>query len=303
MSEAVIRTNHLTKCYGKLLAVDDASFTVPAGRVFGLMGRNGAGKTSLIRMLVGLTPITGGRATVLGFDSEKNHVEIRRRVGYVPETHHMYPWMTVREIARFCSAFYSMWNADLCEGMLGKFDLDPARKVKELSRGMVAKLALVLALSHEPKLLVLDEPTSGLDATVRKEFLESIVNVAADEGRTVLISSHLLTDVERVADSVALIDRGKIRLVEHTEELKSRMREVRVTFRAEPPEQFEMPGVLSVKKSAHEWLLVLDDFGPGSLPDLRARLPGATLEPRSMNLEEVFIALVENVSGPRGRNA
>ena len=292
MSEAVIRTDNLTKRYDKLLAVDQASFTVPAGRVFALMGRNGAGKTSLLRMLLGLTQITRGHATVLGFDSNTNHVAIRKRVGYVPETHHMYAWMTVREITRFSSAFYPTWNADLCGQLIGRFSLQTTKKVRELSRGMVAKLALVLALAHEPKLLVLDEPTSGLDAVIRKEFLASVVDVAAQEGRTVLISSHMLDDVERVADSIALIDRGKIKLVEPSNVLKARMREVRVTFPGTPPERFEMEGLLSVKKSAHEWHLILDDYGPGTLPELAARLPGAKMEPRNMTLEEIFIALV-----------
>jgi len=292
MGDAVIQTSGLTKRYGKLLAVDGVTLDVQPGKVFALMGRNGAGKTSLIRMLLGLTPITDGSATVLGLGSAKEHVEIRRRVGYVPETHHMYRWMTVHEIVRFCSAFHPSWNPELCEQLLTRFGLDPAKKIKELSRGMVAKVALTLALVHEPKLLVLDEPTSGLDAIVRKEFLESIVNVAADEGRTVFISSHLLNDVERVADRVALMESGKIQLVEETEKLKSRMREIKVTFGNGAPETFELPGVVSLKKERHEWLMILENFGPDTLSQLKARLPGAAIEPRDMSLEEIFIALV-----------
>jgi len=292
MNDAVIRTEKLTKRYGKLTAVDGVSLDVPPGKVFALMGRNGAGKTSLIRMLLGLTTASAGAATVLGLDSAKQHVEIRKRTGYVPETHHMYLWMTVAEIARFTSAFYPTWNEKLCNDLIETFGLDRTKKIKELSKGMVAKVALTLSLAHEPRLLVLDEPTSGLDAVVRKEFLESIIAVAADEGRTVLISSHILNDVERVADRVALMDQAKIRLVEDMESLKARMREIKVTFGDGAPAKFEMPGILSLKKERQEWLMVLENFGPETLAQLRAKLPAATLDPRAMSLEEIFIALV-----------
>jgi len=292
MSEPVIRTEKLTKRYGKVLAVDGATLDVPEGKVFALMGRNGAGKTSLIRMLLGLTPITHGRATVLGMDSARRHVEIRKRVGYVPEVHHMYRWMTIAEIARFTAAFYPTWDDALCGRLIETFDLDPSRKIRELSRGMTAKVALTLALAHGPRLLILDEPTSGLDAVVRKEFLESIVNVAADEGRTVFISSHLLNDVERVTDRVALMDHAKIRLVEDLDSLKARMREVKVTFSGPAPDNFDLPGILSLRKEPHEWLMVLENFGPETPAQLKAALPGAEIEPRVMSLEEIFVALV-----------
>lgn len=300
MNEPVISTRGLTKRYGKVLAVDGVNLDVPRGKVFALMGRNGAGKTSIIRMLLGLTPITAGEATVLGFASAAQHVEIRKRVGYVPETHHMYQWMTVREITRFCSAFYPTWNAELNDSCLRRFGLDPGKRIKELSRGMVAKVALTLALAHEPRLLVLDEPTSGLDAVIRREFLESVVNVAADQGRTVVISSHLLTDVERVADRVALMDHGRIKLVEDLEQLKSRMHEIKVTFADGPPAAVDLPGIVSLKKDRREWLIVLENFGPDTMPRLQAAFPGAQLAPRAMSLEEIFVALVGDSAARTG---
>lgn len=304
----VIRTEQITKRYGRQTAVDGVDLKVPEGKVFALMGRNGAGKTSLIRMLLGLTPISGGRAEVLGLDSAKKSVEVRARVGYVPEAHHMYRWMTVAEIVRFTAAFYPTWNDALCAELLRKFNLDPAKRIKELSRGMVAKTALTLALAHEPRLLILDEPTDGLDAVVRKEFLESIVSVAADEGRTVVISSHLLQDVERVADRVALMDGSRLRFVEDTESLKERVREVKLTFAGDAPElpvaedanlakdntdlRKALPGLVSSRREKHEWLLVLDNHGPGTMAELAARFPGARIETRGMTLEDIFVALV-----------
>jgi len=133
------------------------------------MGRNGAGKTSLIKTLLGLIPMSSGSADVLGMSSLKDHVQIRKRVGYVPEAHNLYKWMTIEETVRFVSAFYPTWDGSLCDELLCKFGLDPRKKIAELSRGMVAKTGLTLALSHKPDLLILDEPTGGLDAVIRKD--------------------------------------------------------------------------------------------------------------------------------------
>ena len=292
MDDAVIRTEGLTKRYGKQTAVSEVRLEVPPGKIFALMGRNGAGKSSLIRMLLGLTPITAGRASVLGIDSEKQHVAIRERVGYVPEAHHMYRWMRIAEVVRFTASFYPTWNEKSCADLIRKFDLDPSKRIGELSRGMVAKVALTLALAHEPRLLVLDEPTDGLDAVIRKEFLESIVSVAADEGRTVLISSHLLQDVERVADRVALMEEGRIGLVEDADTLKARFCELKITFSDKAPTAFDMPGVLSLHKEPHEWLMVFEKFGPETLAQLQSKLPGVQIVARDMTLEEIFVALV-----------
>jgi ABC-2 type transport system ATP-binding protein len=210
----------------------------------------------------------------------------------------MYRWMRIAEVLRFAASFYPTWNEKSCAGLIRKFDLDPSKRIKELSRGMVAKVALTLALAHEPRLLVLDEPTDGLDAVVRKEFLESIVSVAADEGRTVLISSHLLQDIERVADRVALMEESRIGLVEDADALKARFRELKITFTDLPagaggaPLAFDMPGILSLRKEPREWLMVFEKFGPETRAQLQSKLPGAQIVARDMTLEEIFVALV-----------
>jgi len=292
MGRPVIETHGITKRYGKLLAVDGVDLSVAPGSVFALMGRNGAGKTTLIRMLLGLTPITKGSANVLGMNPARRAVPIRRKVGYVPEEHHMYPWMRVGEVAWFTSAFYPTWDAALCARLLDRFGLDPQKRIRELSRGMKAKVALTLALAHRPPLLVLDEPTTGLDAIVRKEFLESLVEVAAEEGRTVFISSHLLTDVERIAERVALLEEGRLRLVEDVETLKARIHELRITFRDAPPPALDLPGVLSVQKTRREWTAVCEGPAEKAAAAVRAKCPGTTVAARALSLEEIFVALV-----------
>jgi ABC-2 type transport system ATP-binding protein len=288
----VIETHGLTKRYGKKPAVDGVDLAVPRGCVFGFAGRNGAGKTTTIRMLLGLLRPTAGSATVLGFDPKKKDVEVRRRIGYVPESHHIYPWMEVREVMKFCAPFYPTWNWGHCQELLESFDLDENQKIKELSRGMVAKVALTLALAHEPALLVLDEPTSGLDAVVRREFLESIVRLIAEEGKTVFMSSHNLADVERVADRIALLDNGKLKLVEELASLKARFRRVELAFSGEPPDGFSADGILKTTKDGRRWELIFDRFAPAAIDALRAACPTAQAEAQAMSLEDIFVALV-----------
>ena len=291
----VIETKGLTKLFGRKLAVDSLDLGVPRGCVYGLAGRNGAGKTTTIRMLLGLLRPTSGSASVLGLDPRKKDVEIRRRLGYVPETHHIYPWMKVREVMKFCAPFYPTWNWGRCKELLGRFELDEKQKIKELSRGMVAKVALTLALAHDPELLVLDEPTSGLDVVVRREFLESIVRLIAEEGRTVFISSHLLADVERVADRIALLHGGKLKLVEELSSLKARFRRVEIAFSEEPPEALEVEGIMGISKDGRRWEVVFDRFASSTMQELRLACPSAQAEEKSMGFEDIFVALV----GPR----
>ncbi|MBN2451125.1 MAG: ABC transporter ATP-binding protein [Lentisphaeria bacterium] len=300
MAEAAIWCDQLSKRYGRSMAVRDASIALEAGAVYGLVGRNGAGKTTLIRMLLGLTRPTAGCARVLGFDPVRDGVEIRRRVGYVPETHAMYPWMTLRQLLAFVAPFYPTWDDAEAHRLLHHFGLDENKPIRELSRGMVAKTALTLALAHHPEVLVLDEPTGGLDAVIRSEFLESITDMASSSGKTVLVSSHLLTDVERIVDTIILIEEGRIRVVDSLENLKDRVREVRVSFADTTPDAFALPGALTLDREGREWVAVVEDFDAHAPERYRALSPpGAAFACRRLTLEEIFVALVKGGDSDR----
>jgi ABC-type Na+ transport system ATPase subunit NatA len=173
-ADIAIELTGVTRHYGKATAVDDLTLHIPRGHTFGLIGPNGAGKSTTIKMLLGLLRPHAGRVRVLGIDVFAEPSRMRERVGYVPEVPQMYRWMRVGELIRFTRALYPTWNDDECARLLDLFALDPARKVKHLSRGMAAKLSLLVALAHEPEVLVLDEPTSGLDPIVREEFLDGV---------------------------------------------------------------------------------------------------------------------------------
>jgi ABC-2 type transport system ATP-binding protein len=234
-----IRFHEVSKCYQREVALQRVSFEVPEGSVFALLGENGAGKTTAIRILLGLTDPDGGRSSVLGMPSISQGLMIRRRVGYVPERPTYYEWMTVHEVGWFTAAFHGPGYLAAYRRLIEQFDVPPRRAIKSLSKGMRAKIALSLAMAHDPALLVLDEPTSGLDPLVRREFLESMVDRAAT-GKTVFLSSHQIAEVERVADTVAILHQGRLVLVERLDELKERVREL--TFTTDNGALPAMPG-------------------------------------------------------------
>lgn len=292
---SVIRMANVTKRYRRETALDDVSFQVPPGVVFALLGENGAGKTTAIRVLLGLTDPDAGRAEVLGLDSHGQGRVIRRRVGYVAERPVLYDWMTVAEIGWFTSGFYGDGYQTRYGQLVENFGLPPGRKIKALSKGMRAKVCLSLAMAHEPELLILDEPTSGLDTLVRREFLESMVDLTA-AGRTVLLSSHQIGEVERVADIVAIIREGKLLLVEPLDQLKSQTTELIVTLIDDGQDLPELPGqTLSRRRRGRQWQVLVrtaDDIEQ-QLPALRSHAAIRCIESRSPSLEEIFVAYMQ----------
>jgi len=294
----VIRVEGLTKRYGSQMAVEGLSLVVPEGSIFGLLGENGAGKTTTIQLLLGLVKPDGGRLNVLGLDPTRQGLDVRRRTGYVPEAPVLYDWMTVAEIGWFAAGFhldshgttsgYQYRYTELTRG----FDLPARKKIKALSKGMRAKVSLALALASDPSLLVLDEPTSGLDVLVRRDFLESMVDLAG-AGRTVLLSSHQIGEVERVASHVALLHRGKLILAEPLDELKSRTFLLSVTFSsrdhpAAPPEgrALELIDASDAPRQAR-WLV---HAASRAACEIVRALPGVEdLEIETPSLEEIYI--------------
>jgi ABC-2 type transport system ATP-binding protein len=213
MSDHVIETDRLTKHYGAFQAVRGLDLRVPRGSVTGFLGQNGAGKSSTIRMLLGMMRPTSGGGRVLGFDiaDERQSLEMRRRVAYVAEDKRLYDYMTVGQIIRFTRAFYPTWRDEVEVHLLEEFRLPVDRPIRKLSKGMRTQTALLLALARGAELLILDEPTEGLDPVVTEKVLELIVGAAA-EGTTVFFSSHQIAEVEQVADRVLVIDGGRLLL-------------------------------------------------------------------------------------------
>ncbi len=300
--EGIIRMEKVSKHFGRQAALVDVSLEVPPGVVFALLGENGAGKTTAIRILLGLAEADAGKAEVLGLDSRRQGLEIRRRVGYVPERPTLYEWMTVAEIGWFAAGFYADGYFSQYVKLARGFHLPEDRRLKSLSKGMRAKVSLALAMAHEPELLVLDEPTSGLDALVRREFLESMVDRAA-AGQTVLLSSHQIGEVERVADIVAIVREGHLLVVERLDELKKQVEEVIVTTAdgAVPP--VELGGeILSRRQRARQWQLIVRGAGEEGVAALERHPAVRGVERRPVNLEEIFVAYMQRQPSGNGRS-
>jgi ABC-2 type transport system ATP-binding protein len=281
----------VTRRFGRTVALDDVSLTVPRGAVFGLVGANGAGKTTLIRHVLGLLRAASGSVRVFGLDPVADPPGVLGRIGYLSEDRDLPGWMRVRELMRYTQAFYPRWDAAYAEELRRAFELDPAARVKHLSRGQGARAGLLVALAHRPDLLVLDEPSSGLDPVVRRDILGAIIRTIAQEGRTVLFSSHLLDEVERVSDHVALMHRGKIAFSAGLDDVRESHRCLTLRFEEARPQPPALPGVLAWEGGGYEWTAVCN----GGLGELRAAAAGCgarVVAERQPSLDEIFMARV-----------
>lgn len=290
-TDSVVTVDNLTCTFGRKTALDGVSLEVPRGRVFGLVGENGAGKTTLIKHLLGALTPKRGTVTVLGHDPTRNPPAVLARIGYLSEDRDLPRWMRVRELMRYTQAFYPQWDPAYAEQLCADFALDPAAKVRNLSRGEAARAGLLVALAHRPELLLLDEPSSGLDPVARQDILATVVRAVAEEGRTVIFSSHLLEEVERVADDVAMIDHGRVVLHMPMDELREQHQRLVVRF-SEPRDAFpDVPGALHVEGEGREWAVVCQ----GEAAIVRAALEHAgaeVLEQSTPSLDAVFVARV-----------
>ena len=220
VSESVIRASELTRRFGTTTALDAVNLAVERGTVHGLLGANGAGKTTFIKHILGLLRAESGTVRVFGLDPVADPPGVLSRIGYLSEDNDLPGWMRVDELMRYSRAFYPGWNVAYAEELRQAFALEPVAKIKDLSKGQKARAGLIVALAHRPELLVLDEPSSGLDPIVRRDILGAVIRTIADEGRTVLFSSHLLEEVEQVADYVTIINHGRIVLSAPLDEIK-----------------------------------------------------------------------------------
>ncbi len=220
MSDAIIAVSELTRRFGTKTALASVSVSFARGAVYGLVGANGAGKTTFIKHILGLLRAESGSVRVFGLDPVADPVGVLSRIGYLSEENDLPGWMRVEELIRYARAFYPQWDDAYASELLRQFELDATATIKTMSKGQRARLGLLTALSYRPELLLLDEPSSGLDPIVRRDILGAVIRTIADEGRTVLFSSHLLDEVEQVADHVTMIDAGRIVLSAPLKDIK-----------------------------------------------------------------------------------
>ena len=289
----IIETTDLTRRFGKMEAVHGLTLAVPEGSVLALLGPNGAGKSTTIKMLMGLIEPTSGTARVLGVDSRKLGEKEKAQIGYVSENQQLPLWMTVRQFLDYCRPFYPTWDRELEKTLLAQFALPEDRKLKHLSRGMMMKAALLSSLAYRPKLLVLDEPFSGLDPLVRDEFIRGVLEVSALGEWTVLVSSHDIDEVERLADHVAVLESGRLRLCEPTETLQGRFRRVEVT--GAPESATVVDGWLEWERAGALTKFIATNYaGEATEEGWRLRFGDATVTATAMSLREIFLTLARS---------
>jgi ABC-2 type transport system ATP-binding protein len=294
-AEAIVEVRHITVRYGRKVAVDGVSFAIPQGSVFALLGRNGAGKSSVVRCLLGQQQPAAGRIQLFGQDVWRDRARLMERVGVVSEDADAPPEMTVGAIAKFCSRLYARWDQKSVDARLSRFGVSPKARFGSLSKGQKKQVSLALALANAPDLVVLDDPTLGLDAVARKSFFEEVVGELADRGITVFLTTHDLAGVEAIADRVAILRDGRLVLDEELEALKARFRRIR--FASQPQALEATPlRAASVRQWGSGAEMVVTNYDDLAFERFRASLDHEA-EVTALSLEEIFIAMTGEEEG------
>jgi ABC-2 type transport system ATP-binding protein len=295
MTHAIL-TERLTKYYDAHCVVNSLNLRVPAGTVYGFLGRNGAGKSTSIKMLLGMAQPSYGRAELLGHEIALLPPEVKARIAYLAEGHRLYGWMTVAEAARFARSFHAArWNQRVLDQILDHFEIRARAKLRRLSNGQRVNVALALAIAPDPDLLILDDPTLGLDTVARRDFLMSMIHLVQRQGRTILFSSHILADVERVADRIGILVDGVLRVDCPTEHFKQSVKKLVLEFAGRPPAFPGCAGLVQAWEVGHRLELVIVDFGAQQRQVIESLSPLAWDEV-GLNLEDAF---VDYTRGPR----
>lgn len=293
MSEPALQFDQVTRRFGRKVALDRMDLVVQPGEVVGLLGRNGAGKTTSLRLANGLLYADSGSIRTLGHDPQREGVALRARVSLLSEESHLHPWMNVQEICDYTAGLHPHWDFDLADELSRRLDLDPAATVATLSRGTRAKVALLLALAPRPQVLLLDDPTAGLDPLVRREVLEGILETLPAEGGAVVYASHLIHDVERIADRIVFLERGEVRLDSPLEELKQQVRRVTAFFEQPAPRSATLPGMLDATVDGRVLTIVARGNDEELAAPLRA-LGAGRVEVEPLPLEEILVAFLRD---------
>jgi ABC-2 type transport system ATP-binding protein len=294
----LVEIEALSRRYGSTLALDNVSLQAEVGLVYGLVGANGAGKTTLIKHLLGLLRPHRGTVRVFGLDPVRDPVAVLRRVGYLSEQRDLPEWMRLEELLRYTQAYHPSWDQAYAERLLEDFGLDRGKKFSDLSQGMRAQAGLVVAVAHRPELLVLDEPSSGLDVVVRQDILVDIVRTVVEDGRTVIFSSHLLDEVERMCDHVTVLHEGRVAVQGPVDEVRATHRVSQVRFPKPLESTPHVEGALSIAGDGRSWSII-HTSALESLREAVAQSRGEIIESRTATLEEILIARVRRSNRQR----
>lgn len=291
MTESVVQVCGVTKRFKDKTVLDQLDFTLQRGSVTGLLGKNGAGKTTLLKCILGLQTAQVGAITVLGEDSRTLSGAAKARLAYVPQEVSLYPWMRVRQLVAYTAAFYPRWNSTLIDKLMTEWEINAEDKVGPLSTGQLQKLGILLAMGHEPELLILDEPVASLDPAARRQFLATLLEIALTGDRTVLFSTHITSDLERAADRVAILKNGQINYADELATLKDSVKRLRINAPSGLPSNLRsLPGMLKCEANGKTAVFSMRGY-QWDLPERLARDWSAEVSVEDLNLEEIFLEL------------
>jgi len=288
MNDEVIGVENLVKYFDGRCVLDGIHLSIPKGCIYGLLGRNGAGKTTMIRILLGLEPATRGQTSLLGVESTNLPTKVRGRIGTVAEGHNLIQNYRVGRLIKLCKDLSLQWNDEFFSHLIETFRLPTDRRVRELSVGMRAQLNLALAMATDPELLILDDPTLGLDTVARRQFLELAIEIIQKQGRTILFSSHILSDVERIADRVGILAAGKLVVDCPLEQLKQRVKKLRVIFAGSAPTNLYLTEIINQQIDGREMALTVANWNEQKRALLETFKPSSCIDV-PMSLEDIFI--------------
>lgn len=290
MTESIIQCQQLGKTFGDQRVLRGIDLDVPKGAIVGLLGNNGAGKSTLIKCLLGLLRVSSGTATVMGEDPWELSARAKSRLGYVPQEVKFYPWMKVRQIIKYTGSFYQNWDNDWCAQMADRLEVDTTKWVRTLSAGQMQRLALVLAMGHRPDLMILDEPAASLDPAGRRSLLRTLLEANQGQGQTVLFSTHITSDLERVASHVAMLSGGVVEYFGELGDLKDSVKRLRIHSVTELPTDLVVPRSLHTVVSGQDAVVAVAACDELLIEELR-REWNASVEVEDLNLEEIFLEM------------
>lgn len=291
-SVPIIDVNNLSKEFGKNLALSGVNLTVPAGSVVGILGPNGSGKTTLLKHIAGLTLPSRGSVETFGTPAANLGPEQVGRIGYVSQESELMDWLTVGETLDFVSAHHPTWDSALADRLLADFKLDLGAKTGSLSVGQRQRLSIIMGICHKPDLLLLDEPAASLDPIVRQEFLDLLMELIQDPGRTILISSHILTDVEKVIDQVLIIDEGAVHCFQPLDELREQYHRVHLSALSDSlPEELPFTGIKHIQRDAGTAVVTVNNPSLNQVETEAAAL-GSRYEIKPLDFQEIYRLIV-----------
>lgn len=290
MSATIIQVTDLHKQFKDNQVLTGLNLQIEAGQIVGLLGTNGSGKSTLIKCLLGLLRPTSGTSSVFNENSWDLSSKSKSRLGYVSQEYVLLPWMTVKAMTEYTGAFYEHWDYDYVTLLLKEWNLDEKQRVGALSVGQRQKLAVILALGHHPELLILDEPVASLDPVARRQFLQSLIEFTEEEENTILFSTHITSDLERVASHVVFLQEGIVGFSGELDSLKGQVKRIRLSAKQDLPLSLNIPGTLRSQVDGKHALLAVKDFQTEVMDTLSKDL-NATFTVEDLNLEEIFLEL------------